>query len=611
MVKDLHNVWTLLRTLIFNRKKTLSRMKEIEQNWWPDELIEFSTLDLSKGSTVRVAEISEPFGKDSGFQLYSALVSKDQAAELFNSPFSIGFPIGTSGPHPTSIPSGKPWFKFNAGESEIEPLVVSWEAGGFRVLLPDQGFLMTYGLVPRVLQSEHADQVVWDDLAIPEFDIVRSEAKSIYHYKLTKYGFVEVDRTYLQDYSTSRDMVMIQIYYLHCQIEPTEAITSLLGDSQSTETNNNGRWITLRKDIQGSEYECEVWGIHEICSPGPSPIIGDYFTVQPLTWPGIDEPIDDSNYMDHSNDWVYVRDSVLGRYEEHSNLYTVHPDSGGVSYRNIWSVGYSQRMGRDLIALELKKLYEGNIAKVINHWHGHAVEPPSRPMSELRQELNVAVRSIEIIEQILTLGKLLTRFGEKSLGRTVSPTEVFSYDEKDLRYRGFWVNPYLRRIAKHISPNIGRETFFYRCIDLENATAESLKENYLRELLISMGIDRAELTKLKRLKLLNVLIAYCQISQESGLHMFDEFGELDSRRKMSYPSLSEPPHLITPVKSLFMLHDLRIGAAHRGDRLDELVNKYSIDKASLESGWGFLLDSVYDEVIEALAEVNRILERSL
>ena len=58
----------------------------------------------------------------------------------------------------------------------LEPLVVSWKMANHFVLWPDQGFLMTYGLVPRLVQTESGiPELRWDDLSAPCRDIVVSQ----------------------------------------------------------------------------------------------------------------------------------------------------------------------------------------------------------------------------------------------------------------------------------------------------------------------------------------------------------------------------------------------------------------------------------------------------
>jgi len=82
-------------------------------------------------------------------------------------------------------------------------------------------------------------------------------------------------------------------------------------------------------------------------------------------------------------DRIYVRDSVLTLYEGRPE-FTIHPESGSVSRGNQWSVSPTRRVGRDLIAVDLKKLYEGTPPETVRHWHAEAVPPPPGPFPETR-----------------------------------------------------------------------------------------------------------------------------------------------------------------------------------------------------------------------------------
>ena len=92
---------------------------------------------------------------------------------LLKNPGGIGHEITTSGPHPSPSKGSfvyKPEFSIWSGgyvSEGFEPLVVAWTTGNRTVLLPDQGFLMTYGLVPRTVKSKHGDAIHWDDLQRP------------------------------------------------------------------------------------------------------------------------------------------------------------------------------------------------------------------------------------------------------------------------------------------------------------------------------------------------------------------------------------------------------------------------------------------------------------
>jgi hypothetical protein len=108
---------------------------------------------------------------------------------------SLGIAVSTSGPWP--VPTGNPykpqfWVEAHVRE-RYEPLVLSWSSHSNTVLAPDLGFLMTYGLVPRVAGGT----VVWDDLTGPVRDVVRVTKPSVYDSLRYTPASVSISKRYL------------------------------------------------------------------------------------------------------------------------------------------------------------------------------------------------------------------------------------------------------------------------------------------------------------------------------------------------------------------------------------------------------------------------------
>lgn len=577
----------------------------IDNSWWPEELKFFGNHNPSSDDLVTVAEITKPYDHDSAIEIYTVLVSKDDIKSLLESPFSCSWPLQTSGTHPTSIPSGKPWFRLESAGKQFEPLIVSWESGGKTILQPDQGFLMTYGLMPRVIQSDDNDIIYWDDLTIPHYAVVKTKSTSKYQYTYKTNAKVQIHKLFLQDYATSRDKVLTQFYWIFNKVNRSETINSILKDKNSCEIVQNGRslyFLTVKDDIQ-----CEIRGIRPLFYPGKSPIIGDYFDIEDLKWPGIEETITTENWKNFPGQFVYVKDSVLADYEERPDIFSINPESGGVSLNSIWSTGYCRRVGRDIIGLELKKLYEGNRNHVIKHWHNYSVEPPNITDKTLKNSSNIASRTKNIIDHLFDFGSLLLKIDQKLFEEQSQYKDIIGYDVEKLKYEGIWSNQYLLRLANHVRYDIGKDTFQIRISYLQTAFIENFKERYFRKLLLKLGIKSNDISGLGSIKLLNLFIFYCKLSSESGLQLIKNFSELDKRRKDQYPSLTNRPHIITPLKTLFMLNDFRIDAVHRGQNLQNLIDAYDIDQATLQSGWGELLDNIYDSIGKMFEDVNNIL----
>jgi hypothetical protein len=130
--------------------------------WWPEPLRDIPMEDPLSSEYVVAAEITEPWVAGSYRKLCTALVPVDRIEAVLSRVGGIGYEVSTNGPYPTPVGDSpfEPRFYVWAGEVDLdglEPLVVAWEQYNRTMLLPDQGFLMTYGLTPRYMQLYGGD----------------------------------------------------------------------------------------------------------------------------------------------------------------------------------------------------------------------------------------------------------------------------------------------------------------------------------------------------------------------------------------------------------------------------------------------------------------------
>jgi len=138
-------------------------------DWWPDCLLDLVSWDALASDPVVVASIDKT---DDSFrryrQIFTGLVPAEQLEAVLAVLGGIGHAVSANGPHPANSGDWKfsPRFWIDAGVVEangLEPITVVWESGEYRVLMPDNGFLMTYGLVPRMGGSSDELVIYWDD----------------------------------------------------------------------------------------------------------------------------------------------------------------------------------------------------------------------------------------------------------------------------------------------------------------------------------------------------------------------------------------------------------------------------------------------------------------
>jgi hypothetical protein len=105
-----------------------------------------------------------------------------------------------------------PKFWVNGGTlGKFETLTVNWRSANQTVLPRDQGFLMAYGLIPRVLDLE--GKMIWDDSEEPTFEVVVYDPISTYDWGTWTRAYTSIKRDFLQDYATARKCALVQVFY--------------------------------------------------------------------------------------------------------------------------------------------------------------------------------------------------------------------------------------------------------------------------------------------------------------------------------------------------------------------------------------------------------------
>jgi hypothetical protein len=265
-------------------------------DWWSEILQELSTEDPCASELVIVAEIGNRWNARSSRQLYTALIAPDQVTAALTHPGGIGYRIDTSGPHPSPVLS-EPERKYRpkcwiwAGEvapDGLEPLVVAWMSGNQTTLVPDQGVLMTYALVPRSVDHRDTFEIHWDDPATPRRDVVIVQPVSISNYPEVTSAFVTIHRDYLRDYATLRGCSLIHVYFAEKWGALTEQVAKILGDKRGCAFDYPGGHIVLHR-VSGIEPEvvAKVWGVRHLCDPGNLPVSGGRWDYGSLLWPGM------------------------------------------------------------------------------------------------------------------------------------------------------------------------------------------------------------------------------------------------------------------------------------------------------------------------------------
>ncbi|MFZ5520673.1 MAG: hypothetical protein ACOZD0_05655 [Pseudomonadota bacterium] len=577
--------------------------------FWPPSLAHLARPYDTGGEYITLAEISE--APTQGFEGYQrvalGLVPLADVDALLQSAAGSGDAVSAEGPLPCVDDDGPPhrsgfWIDGLTRADRFEPLVNAWKGSDAFVLVPDNNLLMVFGLVPR--QTGQA-QMSWDDVRGPVYDVVK--VSSVWDHQRPKEqrqrAFVEIRRDYLLEYCRIKQAAAVAFFFEERYSEGDAVFDRVLADREGEDFHLPGRLLCLKR-IQHSPDDpprqlAQVWGRRMVVPKGERRVLDVQDPA--LEWPDHDGLMSLQRAA-KSGLMAYVRDQVLLDYEGRS-VFQIHPPSGAVSYRGQWSVSFCHRVGRNHIALELKKLYEGSPPPVIEHWHRHAVAKAKAAIDELDGNRNIAVRAEELVLAHLGLTRSLVQLADR-LGLAFSEIDIGGFEAKEVEHRGWWTTDGLSSLANIALLDMPLDAFLDRAVDLV-VLWESIQEAPLRNMVAQLGIEREKLRNFKSMKLLAAVCQLATACRDAG-HRWPRDAEYvveGWNHETKIPALQR----------LFAINQLRIKAAHRtGAGFAESLTKdlvvFGIEQTAQAAGWGRAVDTLYDGLIEDFKVIAALLQ---
>jgi hypothetical protein len=490
-----------------------------------------------------------------------------------------------------------------------EALVEMWNEHNATVMLPQSRLLATYGLQPRFLGKQQS--IRWDDLERFEFDVVVVDPLAKYHGPDDHTpSVVRIQRQYAEDYADVRRRALVAVFFEQQSVAEDDDLHELLGGKEYWHHTSPGLYVEI-KHIKGFDsgfpLYVAAWGCRLILKPtGQLPVSEDKRS--PLVWPNIDRPITRSSDFNFGNamDRIFARDELLVKYEGIPE-FDVHPNSGGVSYGGRWSLDYSHRVGRDFIAYELRKIYEGCPTSVIEHVHQYVVD---REVAEAqRREIgnaNIGSRAEHVINSYYKLVDAIKLVAD-AVGLSLGLKEISSPTFAEVEYSGWWTFDEYRVLGNVAKQTMTRDEFLRRSERVFHVI-EPLRESSLRRIVRAVGETGDDVDDLGSLKLLARLAQIASVSADSGLRIKQQAGSLIARWNGHVT--------VASMKTLFALNDLRQLTDHvirsgAKEKFARAIEAFGIDETEMKTGWGFALDRVYDRSADALTAVASLLESAV
>jgi hypothetical protein len=579
-------------------------------SYWPASLAHLALpYDNGASAYVTVAEISEaPINGYVGFKRVAvALVPLEQLEQVLRSTAATGHEVESQGPLPIVGDEGLPhssgfWIEGFDRDMRFEPLVNAWSGSDIEVVVPDSNLLMVFALVPR---QTCASGISWDDPRGPVYDVVRASTISDHHLakEERQRAFVDIRRDYLLEYCRIKQAAAVAFYYERRESNGDRVFDQVIAGANNEDFNLPGRLLNLQvqpQDKHGGRQFAQVWGRRIVIPKGERRVFVE--DDPDLDWPDHTGSMT-MNRAGREHAIAYVSDQVLRDYEGRPE-FEIHPLSGGVSYRGQWSVAYCDRLGRDHIAVEIKKLYEGCPIAVIQQWHSFAVPHALASASQAANngDRNIGVRAQELVQAFLTLTRTLASLVAR-LGLAFDEAEIGGFSTKEVEYSGWWTFKDLKPLANVVPSNITLEAFLDRTVAVVKLW-ESLKEAPLRNILLKLGLDRKATEQLKSTKLLAAICQLATIGRRAGFRWPDD--------SSSFVREWDKDLRLDCFVRLFAVNQLRQKAAHRsGDgvaaSLAQNLDAFGIVEAAQAGGWGHAVDTVYDRLIADIDAISGLL----
>lgn len=489
---------------------------------------------------------------------------------------------------------------FNPSASGLDYIVASTGNGSFYSYNLAEKVWMTLGLSPRCLGGD-AQQVVYDDLTVPLFGIVKGEISTEYHFSPKRNVRWLMSNEYLRRYLWMRGAHGIRIFFYEASLPDSSNLRSLMGGQDHVRLNPSGGWYVLDLREHQGRLLLQVWAV-VVAIP---PQLMSVESADGLVWPGVSGQMNRSR-ADALTDIkaVYLDDRFLERYEQNSAYNTVPTRDHGrwlcsPSYRNQWFFTNCWRVGRNLVCTDIRELYKPKPDREILHAHAFVLDPARLSEFDLDEE-HIVAKTQRLVDELLHLDDGLTRLAS-ALSLPTHNAPLFGLGRRELDADGWLNRPELCRLAQVSPINMTEQAFLARCKSLHELW-QRLPCGFLRKLVVAAGAARSEIANFRSLKLLQAL---ANILQQLNIDCedVDAFGigsqtcDIDARN----------PHLA----ALFANNDLRNSDAHNtGDTMKSL-DAMDFDIAALNEGYGRALDHVFDNVIGAFAHINRELSTLL
>ena len=252
-------------------------------------------------------------------------------------------------------------------------------------------------------------------------------------------------------------------------------------------------------------------------------------------------------------------------------------------------------------------LYEGCPTHVIQHWHRFSVSQKiAEHDRELHGDQNVGELTEKVVGAFLSLTKILEALSDR-LNSGFSQEDIGTLSSETVAYVGWWTVEQFMPLSNTVPEDATRADFLSRTARLFQLF-ELLKPAAMRNLVLSVGINKGDIKGLGSLKLLACLCQLSTISAESGLNLLDDTDELVPQWDSKFA--------VNCLNSIFAINGLRVAESHTpgAEQENDIATHlaaFEIDVATTANGWSDALHKVYARLASDLNTTAELIRNAL
>lgn len=289
---------------------------------------------------------------------------------------------------------------------------------------------------------------------------------------------------YLRRYLWLRGGRGVRQFYYKSQLEDGAELRAWMNRRPFVELGGPGSWLEGDVRANGSGLLLQVWATVEAVSCKLSP----QQTAEGLHWPGVQGAVTHARANDIFNTaTIYLDDRFLERYEQNHFYDTTPVNLHGFwhcspSYLGQWAFTGCERVGRNLIRVQLRDLYKGVPDREILHAHVHALTPNQIDALDLGVE-HIVAKVDRLLDQLLTLADNLSALASH-LGIAKAAEDLIGFQRNEIKDNGWLHYPQLEKLAQVAPLAMTQQAFLARCKSIGYPTA-SLNSSYTRQVYLA------------------------------------------------------------------------------------------------------------------------------